>query len=104
MFPTIRAIGESSIRADCARELVPGITATVDASLHWQDAAELPAKFRMREQVNALEKPARLVGESKDTTMEPPSLLNVADLSCGAAGMDRLLSTVTVLLAENVDE
>jgi hypothetical protein len=68
----------------------------VESSAHEHVAAVSPEKLSRREQVNAFVNPPRLVGASNFTSTLLPSLLNVADSSCGTAGVARSLSTVKV--------
>jgi hypothetical protein len=87
---------EPTLRSRLADTLLLGYTVMVESSDHKHVAAVSPGKLSRRVQVKAFEKPPRLVGASNFTSTLLPSLLNVADSSCGTAGTEELLRTVKV--------
>jgi hypothetical protein len=87
---------EPTLRSRLADTLLLGYTVIVESSAHKHVAAVSPGKLSRRVQVKAFVNPPLLVGASNFTSTPLPSLLNVADSSCGAAGVAKSLSTVKV--------
>jgi hypothetical protein len=77
-----------------AETMLLGITAMVESSAQEHVAALAAEKLSTRVQVNAFVNPPRLVAESNLTSTLLPSLLKVADSSCGTAGAAVLLRTL----------
>jgi hypothetical protein len=79
-----------------AETLLLGYTAMVESSAQEHVAALSPEKLSRRVQMNAFVNPPLFVGASNFTCTLLPSLLKVAEKSCGTAGAAWIFSTVKV--------